>query len=296
MMKTLVPLSVPRSKTKTYIMNYNRATKRSGNLMLFAGDQKIEHGNSDFYGKGIHNDDSDPEHLFRIAAHSNVGVFATQQGLIEKYGMNYPNIDYLIKTNSKTNLDKASDPYSEVLSDISDIIRFKRQTGLKIVGIGYTLYLGSHFEPYMMRTASKLIREAHQNGLITVLWIYPRGKTVKDEKHPETIAHATGVAACLGSDFVKVNYPYQKGKKQKDIFRQAILAAGRTKVICAGGSSVSKKEFLNMLNDQLSVGAAGNATGRNIHQKGLEEAIRFCNAIYALTVEKKSLEHAISML
>lgn len=41
--------------------------------------------------------------------------------------------------------------------------------------------------------------------LSAVLWMYPRGKAVKDEKEPRLIARATGVAACLGSDFVKVN-------------------------------------------------------------------------------------------
>jgi len=37
--------------------------------------------------------------------------------------------------------------------------------------------------------------------------ISPGGKAVADEKDPHLIAGATGVAACLGSDFVKVNYP-----------------------------------------------------------------------------------------
>jgi len=39
-------------------------TRGSGRLMLFVGDQKVEHLNADFYGEGISPDDSDPEHLF----------------------------------------------------------------------------------------------------------------------------------------------------------------------------------------------------------------------------------------
>jgi fructose-bisphosphate aldolase/6-deoxy-5-ketofructose 1-phosphate synthase len=42
-------------------------------------------------------------------------------------------------------------------------------------------------------------------------------------------------------------------------------------------------------------GAAGNATGRNIHQKSLEEAIRMCNAISAITVEEKSVAEALKI-
>ena len=48
--------------------------------MLFAGDQKVEHLNSDFYGEGIHNDDGDPEHLFKIAAGANGIVLDVKVG------------------------------------------------------------------------------------------------------------------------------------------------------------------------------------------------------------------------
>lgn len=54
--------------------------------------------------------------------------------------------------------------------------------------------------------------------------------------------------------------------------------------------------FLRTLHDQIHVsGASGNATGRNIHQKSLEEAIRICNAIYAITVEGTSVEEALKI-
>jgi fructose-bisphosphate aldolase/6-deoxy-5-ketofructose 1-phosphate synthase len=42
-------------------------------------------------------------------------------------------------------------------------------------------------------------------------------------------------------------------------------------------------------------GAAGNATGRNIHQKPLAEAVRMCNAVYAITVESVSVEEALKI-
>jgi DhnA-type fructose-1,6-bisphosphate aldolase and related enzymes len=34
----------------------------------------------------------------------------------------------------------------------------------------------------MLSAAAQAIFEAHQNGLVTVLWIYPRGKAVGNEK------------------------------------------------------------------------------------------------------------------
>ena len=145
----------------------------------------------------------------------------------------------------------------------------------------------------MLREAAQLVFQAHQAGLVTVLWIYPRGKAVKDEKDPHLIAGAAGVAAALGSDFVKVNYPEKAGAGFVPSFREAVQAAGRTKVVCAGGESTDARSFLQRLHDQIHIsGAAGNATGRNIHQRPLAEAVRLCNAIYAITVENASVDEA----
>jgi fructose-bisphosphate aldolase/6-deoxy-5-ketofructose 1-phosphate synthase len=293
----IVPLDIPKNMQKKYVENYQKITLGSGNLFLFAGDQKVEHLNDDFFGEGIHINDSDPEHLFRIASKAKIGVFAAQLGLISRYGISYQKVPYLVKLNSRTNLVKTyqKDPLSIGLIDIKQVVEFQSNSGLKIFGVGYTVYLGSEYEPQMLKEAAHIIHEAHQHGLIVVLWIYPRGKAVKDERDPHLIAGAAGVAACLGADFVKVNYPRLKGKDSKELLKEAIKAAGRTKVICAGGSSTDVKKFLQTLHNQIAVGAAGNATGRNIHQKSLDEAIRMCNAIYAITVEHASVEKAYTL-
>lgn len=282
----------------TYIDNYMAITKSTGRLMLFAGDQKMEHLNDDFYGKESHPDDASPEHLFKIASKSKIGVFAAQLGLIARYGMDYPDVPYLVKVNSKTHLVPTAqeDPVSLQWFDVEQVVEFKENSGLNILGVGFTVYLGSEYESDHLVQAAQLVYYAHLNGLVTVLWMYPRGKALKDEKDPHLIAGAAGAAACLGTDFAKVNYPKKAGEESREVFKEAILAAGRTKVVCAGGSSESAEAFLGQLHDQIHVsGAAGNATGRNIHQKPLDEAVRMCNAVYALTVEDKSLEEAVKI-
>jgi fructose-bisphosphate aldolase/6-deoxy-5-ketofructose 1-phosphate synthase len=292
----LVPLDVPPGKRNEYIDNYLKITKESGRLMLFAGDQKVEHLNKDFYGEGINPEDNDPEHLFRIAKKGRIGVFATQLGLIARYGMDYQDLPYLAKLNSKTHLVKTDqmDPVSRQLIEVDQVADFADDSGLDVLGVGYTIYLGSEHEAEMLREAASIVYRAHGQGLVTVLWIYPRGKAVKDEKDPHLIAGATGVAAALGSDFVKVNYPKKEGAKSEEIFKEAVAAAGRTKVVCAGGASRDPKSFLQQLHDQIHIsGAAGNATGRNIHQKSLDEAARMCDAISAITLEDASVEEAL---
>lgn len=289
------PLDVPGSKRRMYLSNYDRITRGSGRLMLFAGDQKVEHLNDDFFGPEIDSADGDPEHLFQIASNAKIGVFATQLGLIARYGADYKDVPYLVKLNSKTNLVKTSqaEPKSPQWIDLDQVVEFAESSGLNILGVGYTIYLGSEHEGEMLREAAQIVYQAHRQGLVTVLWIYPRGKALKDEKDPHLIAGAAGVAAALGSDFVKVNYPSQAGSDSKEIFKEAVRAAGRTKVVCAGGESTDAKSFLQRLHDQIHFsGAAGNATGRNIHQRPLAEAVRLCNAVYAITVENASVEEA----
>lgn len=298
-----IPGDVPAGMKKLYVKNYLAATKNTGKLMLFAGDQKIEHLNDDYVGKTkegmkISEDDSDPEHFFRIASKGTVGVFAGQLGMISRYGADYNKVNYLVKMNSKTPLVKTEqmDPASFSLVDFEDLLEFRKNSGLNIVGIGYTVYLGSESEAEMLSEAGRLVTWAHQNGLIAVLWMYPRGKAVKDEKDPHLVAGAAGVGLCLGADFAKVNYPKKEGMDEKEralAFKEAIKAAGRTKVITAGGSSKDAKSFLQQTYDQIHIsGCMGNATGRNIHQRSLDEAVRLCDAISAITLGDKPVDFA----
>lgn len=293
-----VPADVAADARETYIDNYMAATRGTGRLMLFACDQKIEHMNGDFYGEGIDAADLNPEHLFQIGSQGVCGVLAGQRGLVARYAADYPEINYLVKMNSKTNLVKTaqSDPYSPQLHDLEAVLAM-REAGVNVVGLGYTIYLGSEYEAAMLAEAGQLIAEAHEAGLLVVLWIYPRGKAVTDEKAPELIAGAAGVALCLGADFVKVNPPKaSEGATSAENLAIASAAAGRTGLVCAGGSTVDAETFLTQLHDQIHVGGAcGNATGRNIHQRSLDEAVRLTKAISAITLADYSVEDALKV-
>ena len=303
----IVPADVPKSMHKDYVHNFLKVTHNSGNLMLFAGDQKIEHLNDDFYGKikvgndevQIPLDDADPEHLFRIASQARIGVFAAQLGLIAKYGPTYKDIPYLVKLNSKSHLVKTSqkDPQSCQMVSVEDVAKFKKESGLNIMGVGYTVYAGSEFESEMIKEAAQAAFQAHQHGMLAVFWMYPRGKAVADEKDPHLVAGAAGMGACLGADFVKVNYPKAKDGKPSESFKEAIMAAGkRTGVITAGGGSKGVRDFLQETFDQINIsGCRGNATGRNIHQKSLKEAVNLANAISAITIDGKSVDEAMKV-
>ena len=295
------PVGIPQAARRCWEENYRLVTQESRRLFLMAGDQKVEHLNDDFVGGATAADDADPEHLFRIASEAPVGCFATQMGLVARYGMDYPEIPYLLKLNSKTHLlpEAAHDPLSLMWQSMEQVLQFIHYSGLRVAGIGYTIYPGSRHEAAMLSEAAQLVHAAHQEGLLAVIWAYPRGKAVRDqERDSHLVAGVAGLAACLGADFVKVNPPLNaQGEAEGRLLGEAVAAAGRTQVLCAGGPGTTAREFLRTLHGQLHEGGtAGCATGRNVHQRTQPEAVALCQAIHALVVGNRDLEDACALL
>ncbi len=295
------PLGIPAESAHLWMENYRLATQESGHLFLMAGDQKVEHLNDDFIGGQVAADDADPEHLFHIASTAPIGCFAAQMGLIARYGMDYREVPYVLKLNSKTHLVKTEqrDPVSLQWQSMAQVRDFIRYSGLKIVGVGYTIYPGSEFEPAMLSEAARMIADAHAMGLLTIIWAYPRGKAIPGrEDDPHLIAGAAGLAACLGADFVKINPPRAaNGSLDSRLLGEAVAAAGRTQVICAGGAETSAADFLQRLYDQIHIGGThGCATGRNVHQRSQPDAVQFCKAIHAIVVKHQDVDEALKFL
>lgn len=292
-----MPIDIPQKMQQHYAGNYYLLTRNTGRLMLFAADQKIEHLNDDFYGPGIHADALDPEHLFKIAS-ASIGGFATHFGLIARYGKNYPKLNYIAKLNAKTNVIPAQerDPMSTMLWSVDEVVACKFDAQVNICGIGVTIYLGSQYEQEMLAAAAHAIARAHAVGLIAIVWIYPRGKFVKDETSPAIIAGATGVAAALGADFVKIHCPHATDElTAEQALSIACIASKRTGVICSGGCKIEPELLLKQVYQQLQNGAVGAAIGRNIFQRSLPEAIALSRAVAALIYERKDLSEAIAI-
>ena len=180
--------------------------------------------------------------------------------------------------------------------DLDDVMSLVHN-GINVVGIGYTIHLGSEYEHDMLTEAASMIRTAHELGMISVVWMYPRGQAVVDEKSPQLISGAAGVAACIGADFAKVNYPSAfDGMTQPESLAIACEAAGRTGIICSGGGSLPPEEFLQRLHDQMNIsGCQGAATGRNIHQKTTEDAVRMSAACKAIICDSATFEEALAI-
>jgi len=299
MKNIFVPADIPQDQRTTFAAHYSAITKNTDRLFIFSCDHKVEHLNDEFHGKGIHPDALNPEHLFAIAQQGTVGAMAAHPSFIARYGAQYKEVNYIAKLNGKTNLlsDKKQDPLSAPLWNVHDVVTFAQESGLKIRGVGITIYPGSEYEAEMLSFAAQSIFEAHQHGLVAIVWAYPRGSEIKQEQDPHLIAGAAGLANALGADFVKIKQP--KAKKDADNYKMlnvAVQSAGNTKVLCAGGSRIDRHAFLHDLYEQIHTGGtAGCAVGRNIFQHSRQEAIALSQAIAAIVYDNAKPKDAIEL-
>ena len=276
-----IPRDVPEAMHAAYRQHMQTLFKNNTPCIIFAFDQKLEHASTDFIGTSINDQASDPAHAFAIATASPVNAFATHLGLIARYAQDFPQLAYIAKLNGKTNLLKKeeSDPLSRQLWSVDDVLQLTEQ-GVNIIGIGYTIYLGSEHESIMLQEAAQCINQAHEHGLVAIIWAYPRGKSITNERDPFIIAGAAGVAASLGADVVKINAPDAKdGTSTTEWLKEIVKAAGTTKVICAGGPQKDAATFVAKIASYCAAGASGVALGRNLFQRSHKEAVALAQAL-----------------
>jgi len=142
---------------------------RKGKAFFLAYDQGLEHGPTDFNDKNV-----DPNYIIDIAKKGKYTGIIFQKGIAEKYNseIKKSKIPLIVKLNGKTNLVKG-DPVSIQLCTVKEAIK------LGAVAVGYTIYIGSIHENKMLNEFEKIEKEAHSLGMPVVLWIYPRGKSIK---------------------------------------------------------------------------------------------------------------------
>ncbi len=287
-----IPATVPHEKIGLYQKNYIAITRGKERLFLFAADQKMEHMNDDFYAQDLPSEVNDPHHIFTLASDPSIGAFASHAGLISLYGPLYPSINYIVKLNGKTNLTDG-DPLSSQLWTVHDVIQMKINSNLRICGVGYTVYLGSDYEHAMLKEAASIVQAAHEQGLLAILWIYPRGHAVHAPYDPHVIAGAAGVGASLGADFIKVHAP----QAASVTLQEAVVAASVSHVIVSGGPVIDPVDYVKIVYSYMHEGkVSGIAVGRNIFQHNKKVALALANALSYIVYENCNLSVALDIL
>ncbi|AAG19176.1 MULTISPECIES: class I fructose-bisphosphate aldolase [Halobacterium] len=253
---------------------------RDGKVLILAYDHGLEHGPVDFEAVPA---TKDPEAVWDVATHDAVSAMAAQKGIAEAYYPSYSDdVNLLAKLNGTSNL-----WMGEPDSAVNWTVDYAADVGADAVG--FTLYGGSNSEVEMAEEFRDAQEAARDHDLPVVMWSYPRGQGLKNDKNPDTIAYAARQALELGADIAKVKYP-----GSTDAMSHAVDMAGPTNVVMSGGSKTSDRDFLESVKGAIDAGASGLAVGRNVWQR--EHPAAFLDGLEAVVYEEASVDEALGRI
>lgn len=155
---------------------------------------------------------------------------------------------------------------------------------------GFSLHVnvGSETDFEQLAFLAESARACSVLGMPLLAMMYPRGPKIADEHSPKEVAHVARIGVELGADVVKTNYT-----GSPESFR-IVVESTRIPVVIAGGPKTSStREFLKMVSDAVSAGAAGVSIGRNVFQH--DDPRRMAEALKAIVHDNAPLEYALEV-
>jgi class I fructose-bisphosphate aldolase len=273
------------------IMNHGRLAG-TGKLVILPVDQGFEHGPGRSFGPNppAYN----PHYHFELAIEAGVNAYAAPLGFLEAGARDFAGqVPLILKVNDHDVLIDEKDPHQALTGSVEDALR------LGASGIGFTIYPGSSYRLEMYGQIRAYAAEAKRNGLVVIVWSYPRGSGLSKEGETaiDVTAYAAHIAAELGAHIVKVKLPsahleqeaarkvYEKEKiaigTLVDRVRHVVQSNfdGRRILIFSGGPTDETSNFLKEVEAIHRGGGFGSIVGRNSFQRKKPEAIKFLQDI-----------------
>src|SRR5437870_1896155 len=174
----------------------------SGRLVMLPVDQGVEHGPGRSFA--VYPPAYDPRYHFDLAIEAGCNAYAAPLGFIEAGAREFAGrVPLILKVNNHDVLLEEKDPDQAITGSVRDALR------LGCVAIGFTIYPGSEHRLQMYRQIREMAEEAKANGLVVVIWSYPRGSGLSrdGETALDVTAYAAHIAAQLGAHIIKVKLP-----------------------------------------------------------------------------------------
>jgi len=150
----------------------------TGYLSILPVDQGIEHSaGASFAPNPIY---FDPENIVRLAIEGGCNAVASTLGGLGAVARKYAHkIPFLVKLNHNEFLTYPN-KYDQIF-----FASVKQAFEMGAVAVGATIYFGSPESDRQIQEVSRAFAEAHELGLVTVLWCYLRNNAFKDSKRPK---------------------------------------------------------------------------------------------------------------
>ena len=267
----------------------------TGKMVILPVDQGFEHGPARSFARNPAG--YDPRYHFQLAIESGCNAYAAPLGFLEAGAREFAGqIPLILKLNNHDVLYEEKDPEQAITGSVRDALR------LGCVGIGYTIYPGSSARVEMYSKLRELGEEAKANGLVLVVWSYPRGSGLSKEGETgiDVTAYAAHIAAQLGAHIVKVKLPaahleqsaakkvYEAEKVPVGTLAERVrhvvqsTFAGRRVVIFSGGPAVGDDQVFDEVRAIRDGGGFGSIIGRNSFQRKNPEALKFLATVMAI--------------
>ncbi len=290
------------------LINHGRLAD-TGYLSILPVDQGIEHSaGASFAPNPIY---FDPENIVKLAIEGGCNAVASTLGVLGMVSKKYANqIPFILKLNHNELLSYPNSYDQRFFGSV------KQAYNMGAKGVGATIYFGSPESRRQIEEVSKAFQEAHNLGMLTVLWCYLRNDNFKkDGVDYHSSADLTGQANHLGvtieADIIKQKLPtinngynviklgkthplvYEKLTTDNPIdltrYQVANCYMGRIGLINSGGPS-GKNDLQQAVKTALinkRAGGMGLISGRKAFQKPMEEGIEILNAIQDVYLTKE---------
>ncbi|KAB7623167.1 class I fructose-bisphosphate aldolase [Alkalilimnicola sp. S0819] len=274
----------------------------TGYLSILPVDQGIEHSagasfapNPAFF---------DPAAICELAVEGGCNAVASTLGVLSSVARRYAHrIPFIVKIN-----------HNELLSypNIHDQTLFasvQQAFDMGAVGIGATIYFGSHESRRQIQEISEAFAYAHELGMCTILWAYTRNEAFKQDGvdyhvSADLTGQANHLAATINADIVKQKLAENNGgylavghgKTHQKVYDEltsdhpidlnryelANCYMGRAGLINSGGGSSGESDLAQAVRTAVinkRAGGMGLISGRKAFQRPMPEGVKLLNAI-----------------
>ncbi len=290
------------------ILNHGRLNG-TGFVSILPVDQGIEHSaGSSFAPNPIY---FDPESIVKLAIEGGCNAVASTLGVLGSLARKYAHkIPFIVKINHNEFLSYPN-RYDQIL-----FASVKQSWDMGAIAIGATIYFGSEESPRQIQEISRTFQQAHELGMVTILWCYMRNAAFKTaDKDYHVAADLTGQANHLGvtieSDIIKQKLPENNGgynalkfgKTHRKVYEQlttdhpidltryqvANCYMGRAPLINSGGASGANDlaDAVRTAVINKRAGGMGLISGRKAFQRPMAEGVKILNSIQDVYLNKE---------
>jgi len=275
----------------------------TGYVSILPVDQGIEHSAGASFAPNPQY--FDPENIVRLAMEGGCNAVASTIGGLGSIARRYAHrIPFIVKLN-----------HNELLTypNKFDQVMFgsvRQAFDMGAAAVGATIYFGSEEATRQLQEVSEAFQEAHELGMVTILWCYTRNEEFKQKDVDYHLAgDLTGQANHLGvtieADIIKQKMAETNGgftalkfgKTHKKVYSDltpgdhpielcryqlANCYMGRMGLINSGGASSGENDFVEAVRTAVinkRAGGMGLISGRKAFQRPMKDGVRLLNTI-----------------